>query len=163
MLGNLSATMYSVTLNFQMLIPWLFKIPRILFSILTTAIVIPVAIEAAKSFFINLENFIGVIGYWSAAFIGVVITEHIVFRRLNFSSYTEDENAWDDPSKLPPGVAAIAATILCFGLVIPGMAQIWFTGPIAKTTGDIGFEVALVLCALLYIPFRMCERKVSGR
>ncbi|KAH7117666.1 permease for cytosine/purines, uracil, thiamine, allantoin-domain-containing protein [Dendryphion nanum] len=163
MLGNLSATMYSVTLNFQMLVPWLFRVPRFIFSILITAIVIPIAIEAAKSFFINLENFLGLIGYWSAAFIGIVLVEHLIMRRSDFRSYSEDSAAWDDPKKLPPGYAAIGAAVLCFGLVIPGMSQIWFVGPIAKTTGDIGFEIAFVLSALLYMPFRLLERKVFGR
>ncbi|CAO2648590.1 Nn.00g078570.m01.CDS01 [Neocucurbitaria sp. VM-36] len=163
MLGNLSATMYSVTLNLQMFIPWLFRVPRVLFSIVITGIVIGVAIEAAKSFFLNLENFVGVIGYWSSAFIGIVITEHLLFRRTNFASYTEDESAWDDMRKLPPGIAAIGAAVLCFGLVIPSMGQIWFTGPIAETTGDIGFEIAIVLSALLYMPLRFLEKKVCGR
>ncbi|KAH7355944.1 purine-cytosine permease FCY21 [Pyrenochaeta sp. MPI-SDFR-AT-0127] len=163
MLGNLSATMYSVTLNLQMFIPWLFRVPRVLFSIIITGIVIGVAVEAAKAFFLNLENFIGVIGYWSSAFIGIVLTEHLLFRRAKFASYTEDETAWDDVKKLPPGFAAIAAAVLCFGLVIPCIGQVWFTGPIAKTTGDIGFEVAIVLSALLYIPFRLVEKRTCGR
>ncbi|KAF2016684.1 hypothetical protein BU24DRAFT_492727 [Aaosphaeria arxii CBS 175.79] len=163
MLGNLSATMYSITLNFQMLMPFFFRIPRIVFSILITAIVIPVAIEAAKSFFINLENFLGLIGYWSAAFIGIILVEHLIIRRSNFNAYTEDETAWNDPKKLPPGIAAISAAVLCFGLVIPGMSQIWFVGPIAEKTGDIGFEVAFVLSALLYLPMRLLERKWCRR
>lgn len=155
--------MYSITLNFQMFLPFLFRIPRAIFSIIITAIVIAVAIEAAKSFFVNLENFIGVIGYWSAAFIGVVVVEHIVFRRSSFNAYTEDENAWDDAKKLPLGFAAIGAAVLSFGLIVPGMSQIWFTGPIAEKTGDIGFEFALVISALLYLPLRYLERKMSGR
>ena len=154
MVGNLSATMYSITLNFQMFFPLLFRIPRAVFSIVISGVVIGVAIEAAKSFFVNLENFIGVIGYWSAAFIGIVLVEHIVFRRRNFNSYIEDEDAWDDAKKLPPGFAAISAVILSLGLVIPGMAQIWYTGPIAERTGDIGLEFALVVSALLYVPLR---------
>ncbi|PVH98444.1 hypothetical protein DM02DRAFT_615792 [Periconia macrospinosa] len=163
MVGNLAATMYSITLNFQMFIPWMFRIPRYIFSIVITAIVIGVAIEAAKKFFVNLENFLGLIGYWSAAFIGVVLVDHMFFRGRNFNAYTEDETAWNDSKKLPPGFAAIGAAVLCFALVIPGMNQIWFTGPIARTTGDIGFEVALVLSALLYVPFRFVERKVFER
>jgi purine-cytosine permease-like protein len=159
-LGNLSATMYSITLNFQMLLPWFFRIPRVIFAIVITAIIIPIAIEAAKSFFVNLENFIGIIGYWSAAFIGIVLVEHICFRHASFNTYTNDEDAWDDAKKLPPGFAAIAAGLLSFGLIIPGMAQTWFTGPIAETTGDIGFEVAFVLSALLYCPLRYLERKI---
>jgi len=163
MVGNLSATMYSITLNFQMFFPLLFRIPRAVFSIVISGVVIGVAIEAAKSFFVNLESFIGVIGYWSAAFIGIVLVEHIVFRRRNFNSYIEDEDAWDDAKKLPPGFAAISAVILSLGLVIPGMAQIWYTGPIAERTGDIGLEFALVVSALLYVPLRFIERKMYGR
>ncbi|KAF2711135.1 hypothetical protein K504DRAFT_490058 [Pleomassaria siparia CBS 279.74] len=163
MVGNLSATMYSITLNFQMFLPWLFRIPRVIFSVVITAIVIGVAIQAAKSFFTNLENFIGVIGYWSAAFIGVVVVEHMLFRKRNFNSYTEDEDAWDDAKKLPPGFAAIGAAVLSFALVIPGMSQIWFLGPIAETTGDVGLEFALFFSALFYVPLRFLERKMTGR
>ncbi|KAL6705349.1 hypothetical protein ACN47E_006998 [Coniothyrium glycines] len=162
MLGNLAATMYSITLNLQMLIPWLFRIPRIIFSVVITGIVIGVAVEAAKSFFLNLENFIGVIGYWSSAFIGIVVVEHVLFRNTSFVSYTKDETAWDDTSKLPPGLAAISAFLLSFGLIIPSMGQIWWTGPIAEKTGDIGLEVAMVLSAILYVPLRHVERKKFG-
>lgn len=163
MLGNLAATMYSITLNLQMLVPWLFRVPRVIFSIIITGIVIGVAVEAAKSFFLNLENFIGVIGYWSSAFIGIVITEHVLFRRSSFVAYIKDETAWDDMAKLPPGVAAIGAFLLSFGLIIPSMGQIWFTGPIAETTGDIGLEVALVLSPLLYVPLRLLEKRICAR
>ncbi|KAF2818557.1 hypothetical protein CC86DRAFT_375758 [Ophiobolus disseminans] len=163
MLGNLSATMYSITLNLQMLVPWLFRIPRVVFSIIITGIVIGVAVEAAKSFFINLENFLGVIGYWSAAFIGIVGVEHLVFRRGSFTAYVKDEEAWDDWRKLPLGFAAIGAGVLCLGFLVPGMAQIWYTGPIGEKTGDIGFEVAFAVSALTYVPLRFLERKVCGR
>lgn len=163
MLGNLAATMYSITLNLQMLVPWLFRVPRILFSIVITGTVIGVAVKAADSFFGNLENFLGVIGYWSSAFIGIVTTEHLLFRSRGFAAYTADETAWDDAKKLPPGLAAIGAFILSFGLIIPCMGQIWFTGPIAKTTGDIGLEVALVLSPVLYVPPRYAERRICGR
>jgi NCS1 nucleoside transporter family len=163
MLGNLAATMYSITLNLQMLVPWLFRIPRVVFSMVITAIVIGVAVEAAKSFFVNLENFLGVIGYWSAAFIGIVLVEHLLFRRGSFVPYIKDEEAWDEVTKLPWGVAAISAGISCLGLVVPGMAQTWFTGPIGKKTGDVGFEVAFVVSAVVYVPLRFAERKIAGR
>jgi purine-cytosine permease-like protein len=163
MLGNLSATMYSITLNLQMLVPWLFRIPRVIFSVIITGIVIGVAVEAAKSFFVNLENFLGVIGYWSAAFIGIILVEHLLFRHGSFIAYTKDDEAWDDMQKLPWGIAAVAAGVVCLGLLVPGMSQIWFAGPIGKVTGDIGFEVAFALSALAYVPLRFVERKVCGR
>src|SRR5689334_3345248 len=56
LLGNLAATSYSVTLNLQLLAPFLVKVPRYLFSVVFVVIVIPVAIRAAEDFFVNLEN-----------------------------------------------------------------------------------------------------------
>jgi len=46
--------------------------------------------------------------------------------------------------------------------VIPSMNQAWYTGPIARKTGDIGFEVAMEATALLYIPLRQLEKKWRG-
>jgi purine-cytosine permease-like protein len=161
LLGNVAGTMYAITLNFQTLIPWLVRVPRYLFAIIVTAVVIPVAIRAATDFFLNLENFVALIGYWSAAFVGIVVIEHVVFRKASCASYGHD--AWNDSSRLPSGVAALGAGVLSFALVVPCMAQVWWTGPIAQTTGDIGFEVAFTLSAVLYVPLRYIEKRVLGR
>lgn len=161
MLGNIAATMYSITLNFQMLVPQLVVVPRYVFSVVITAVVIPVSIKAALDFFSSLENFISLIGYWSAAFVAVLITEHLVIRRGRYASYEQD--AWNSAAKLPWGVAALAASVLSFGLVIPSMAQVWWTGPIAESAGDIGFELAIVVTAVLYVPFRLLEKRFAGR
>ncbi|KXJ89299.1 permease for cytosine/purines, uracil, thiamine, allantoin-domain-containing protein [Microdochium bolleyi] len=161
LLGNISATMYAVTLNFQISIPQLVLVPRYIYSVIITAIVIPVAIKAADDFFLSLENFIALIAYWSASFCAVVILEHVVFRRGNYASY--DHDAWNDAKRLPWGVAAIASGALSFALVIPSMSQNWYVGPIAEVTGDLGFEFALVVTGLLYLPLRALEKKVCGR
>lgn len=161
LLGNTGGTMYAITLNFQTLIPGLIKVPRYAFAIVVTVITIPIGIKAKEDFFVNLENFVALIGYWSASFIGIVSVEHLVFRRGRYASY--DHAIWNAASRLPIGAAAIAAGVLCYGLVVPCMAQVWWTGPIAKTTGDIGFELAFVLSSLFYIPLRYLEKKYTGR
>lgn len=161
LLGNTAGTMYAITLNFQTLIPWLLRVPRYVFSIVVTIIVIPVAISAANDFFVNLENFIALIGYWSASFVGIVGVEHVIFRRGVHETY--EHSMWNDGAKLPPGVAALASGVLCFGVVVPCMSQVWFTGPVAETTGDIGFEVAFVVSGLLYVPLRCIEKRYTGR
>lgn len=161
LLGNMSATSYSITLNFQLLVPQLAKVPRYIFAIIITIIVIPVSIRAATNFFDSLENFIALIGYWASAFLGVVLVEHLWFRKGNCESYTLE--AWNDAKQLPLGIAAVSAGVLSFGLVIPSMAQVWWTGPIAEKTGDIGFELAFVASGILYVPLRMLEKKLSGR
>ncbi|KAH7018157.1 permease for cytosine/purines, uracil, thiamine, allantoin-domain-containing protein [Microdochium trichocladiopsis] len=161
LLGNVSATMYAVTLNFQIFVPQLVLVPRYIYSIIITAIVIPIAIKAADDFFLSLENFIALIAYWSASFVAVVILEHVVFRRGDYASY--DHDAWNDAKRLPWGVAALASGVLSFALVVPSMSQNWYVGPIAEVTGDLGFEFALVVTGLLYLPMRALEKKLCGR
>ncbi|KAF2206528.1 hypothetical protein CERZMDRAFT_52979 [Cercospora zeae-maydis SCOH1-5] len=161
LIGNLAATMYAITLNFQLLIPCLVHVPRALFAILITAIVIPVSIKAAKSFFVNLENFIGVIGYWSAAFVAIVVVEHVWLRSSDTTTYSHD--IWNSPKGLPLGAAAITAGLSSLALIVPCMAQVWYTGPIGSRIGDLGFEMAFVVTALVYIILRSMEKRVTGR
>ena len=78
-----------------------------------------------------------------------------------FSGY--DLAVWNTPNKLAPGYAAMSASLLSYAVIIPCMNQVWFTGPIGNVTGDIGFEVALVATAVLYLPLRYLERKVFDR
>ncbi|KAJ3571927.1 hypothetical protein NPX13_g5214 [Xylaria arbuscula] len=156
-IGNLSASMYSISLNFQLLVPFFRHVPRFIFSMVFTVICIPVSVYAAKSFFESLENFIYLIAYWSAAYVAVVAVEHFVFRKANPASYMPEH--WDQPHKLPTGISAILAAGLSFALVVPSASQVWYTGPIAVTTGDIGFEVALILSPILYVPIRWLELK----
>ena len=160
LIGNIAASMYSVSLNFQMLIPSLVNVPRVLFSIITTAIVIPVGIEAANNFFDSLENFLGLISYWPGCFCSVILIEHLWFRKNKVEMY--DQEAWGNGKKLPSGLAALAASLMSLALVVPSMGQLWYTGPIAATTGDIGFEVALGVTAVCYVPFRTLEIKLQG-
>ncbi|KAI9742636.1 MAG: hypothetical protein M1818_003777 [Claussenomyces sp. TS43310] len=159
-IGNIGISMYSISLNIQMLLPILTRVPRPLFSLLTTAILIPVSIAAARNFFNSLENFLGVISYWSASFVAIMLVECCVFRRGDARSY--DPAIWDKGRLLPWGVAALAAGLCSFALVIPCMAEAWYTGPLARTTGDIGFEVAFCLSAVLYVPFRWMEIRLRG-
>ncbi|PPJ56927.1 hypothetical protein CBER1_02229 [Cercospora berteroae] len=161
LIGNLAATMYAITLNFQLLIPYLVHVPRALFAILITAIVIPVSIEAAKSFFVNLENFIGVIGYWSAAFVAIVVAEHVWFRRSDASTYSH--GIWSSAKSLPLGIAAITAGLSSIALIVPCMSQVWYIGPIGARTGDLGFEMAFVVTALVYVVLRSAEKRTVGR
>ena len=72
---------------------------------------------------------------------------------------------YDQPSKLPVGVAALGA--FCCGVVgaVMGMSQVWFIGPIGKLIGDpayggdIGFELAFGFTFVTYCLFRTFEKK----
>ena len=88
------------------------------------------------------------------------MTEHFYFRKGDFALY--DLESWNVPSKLPLGAAALTASALSLALVIPSMDQVWYTGPIARKTGDIGIEMAIVATALLYVPLRYLEKRWKG-
>jgi purine-cytosine permease-like protein len=122
--------------------------------------VVPLAIVGAHKFYDALINFLGIIGYWASAYVAVILIEHLYFRKNDPSRY--NEKSWNVPARLPTGVAAIAAGLICFAVVIPSMDQVWFVGPIAHSTGDIGFEVAFAVTAILYFPFRWLEIRWRG-
>jgi purine-cytosine permease-like protein len=92
--------------------------------------------------------------------VSAIFVEHLYFRGGKLSLY--DTQSWNIPSQLPLGAAALGACALSFALVIPSMSQVWYTGPIARKTGDIGFEVAMAITALLYIPLRHLEKRWRG-
>ena len=80
-----------------------------------------------------------------------------MIRRGDFSTY--NLQYWDDSRRLPTGLAALGACLLSVALIIPSMDQVWFVGPIAHHTGDIGFELAFFTAGLCYIPLRYLELK----
>lgn len=123
--------------------------------------VIPLAIVGSHKFNNTLANFLGLLGYWSGAFAAIMTTEHLVFRRHDPKNYNIE--AWNSPSRLPIGAAALFAGLAAFGIAVICMDQVWFVGPVAKTTGDIGFEVAVVAAGLLYVAARALEVRKQRR
>lgn len=88
------------------------------------------------------------------------MVEHFYFRKANFALY--DLQSWNVSSQLPLGAAALMASALSFAVVVPSMDQVWYEGPIARTTGDIGIEMAMAVTALLYVPLRHLEKRWNG-
>jgi purine-cytosine permease-like protein len=100
----------------------------------------------------------GVIGYWSAAFAAIILCEHFVFRRQDFSMYNIED--WDKPYRLPPGVAAVLSFAGSFGIIVPSMSQAWYVGPIANSgVGDIGILAGFAVSGVLYLILRTIERR----
>ncbi|KAE9963673.1 hypothetical protein BLS_009073, partial [Venturia inaequalis] len=149
LLGNLAGTIYSISIQFQCLLPFFTRVPRWIFSILISAIIIAAAIPISKSLATALENFLALIAYWGAVYVAVVSMEHLVFRK---SAAAYDPAIWNNGAKLPMGLAAVGAIAVPFALIVPCMAVTWYTGPIARRTGDIGFEVGGVLAVVVYVP-----------
>jgi purine-cytosine permease-like protein len=85
-----------------------------------------------------------VLGAWLSIYVAVFLLEHWLFRRGSFANY--DLATYNDPRGLPHGFAAIAAG--CAGAVgaVTGLAQVWWTGPIAGKIGPFGGDVSWLLC-----------------
>ncbi|KAF8804560.1 hypothetical protein BYT27DRAFT_7107291 [Phlegmacium glaucopus] len=161
-LSTLSAcapTIYTFGNSFMAITPLFARVPRYVFTVVSTAILIPLAIIGAKHFYTVLVNILSVIGYWSTIFAAIILTEHFLFRKNNFNSYQIQD--WDKPSKLPIGIAALLSFLGGFGIVIPSMSQVWYIGPIAKAgTGDIGVLTGAVVGAALYVILRALEKRI---
>ncbi|KAK0620379.1 NCS1 nucleoside transporter [Immersiella caudata] len=135
-------------------------VPRFVSIFITLAIMIPCAFKVAEEWEEGLTNFLSVIGYWAGCFDAVTILELVAFRKMDYTTF--DHAIWNVGRKLPLGVAALGASICSMGLVVPGMAAPWYTGPIAKTTGDNEFEMGFAVMALCYLLFRWIEIRVHG-
>jgi purine-cytosine permease-like protein len=100
-----------------------------------------------------------IVGYWSASFAGIVFTEHVVFRHCDFANYNVEH--WDQPQKLPPGLAAFISFFASFALIVPCMAQSFYTGPIARAgTGDVGILVGFCSACVVYWALRPLEARL---
>lgn len=159
-IATTSRDMYSISVDFHVLMPGARHVPRAVWVLVAGCSIIGVAIGAIHAFYEAMTNFIYIIGYWAGSYTSVVVLEWVVFRHRRGDSYAHA--IWDDRSKLTPGWAASLSSLLPWGLIVPCMDQSWYTGPIAKVTGDLGFEVAIVGTALLYVPLRKLEIKWRG-
>lgn len=184
-IANNCPNLYSVGLTAQVLGRWTQRVPRFLWTGVATGVYIAISIPGYVHFEDVLENFMNFIGesmkaqnnkssttlnnsagYWLAIYEGIALVEHFVFRR-GIGGYRPDQ--YDQPSALPPGIAAVAA--FCIGVVgmVMGMSQVWFVGPIAIHVGeppyggDIGFELAFGFAALSYLGFRALEKRYFKR
>ncbi|KIP03401.1 hypothetical protein PHLGIDRAFT_26150 [Phlebiopsis gigantea 11061_1 CR5-6] len=142
-------TMYTFASSFMTIATFFAKIPRWVYVVISEGILIPVAIVGATQFYDTFVDVLSIIGYWSSVFAVIILTEHFVFLKGRFDLY--DSHAWDQPSRLPPGFAALFAFLGAFAVVIPCMSQVWYTGPIADSgTGDIGILVGSGVAFILY-------------
>ncbi|KAK3954629.1 purine-cytosine permease [Pseudoneurospora amorphoporcata] len=141
-IGNIAISMYSISLNLEMLVPGFVRVRcvrglRFVFILVTMAVMIPLAVQAAKEWETTLANFLSIIGYWASCFNAVLTLELVVFRRMDYITF--DHGIWNVGRKLPLGLAAIGASVLSWALV-----------------------AAFVVTGLLYLPSRWLEIKIRG-
>ncbi|KAF8858589.1 hypothetical protein BDZ45DRAFT_673864 [Acephala macrosclerotiorum] len=160
--NNIPGT-YSATLGFQIMGRQLAKLPRWFLSCVCVVVYTACALGGRNHLFDIFENFLALMGYWVTIYLTIVLEEHLIFRRTSGFDWT----AWKDRSKLPIGIAALAAFLIGWAGSIISMYQIWYVGPIAKMVGeygtDLGIWVGVSWAMIVFPPLRWLELKKVGR
>lgn len=163
-LGNNVAVNYSSGLSLQLLGHYFHAVPRFIWSFLNALVIAVLAIAGREHLSTVVSNFVSLLGYWTVSFTFILLIEDQFFRRQEGYNLT----AWDNPHKLPWGVAAVSALLVGYlAGGVTGMSQTWYIGPIAAKFGgyggDVGVYLSGALTILVYFPARWYERKVTSR
>lgn len=186
-IANNAPGSYSMSMNFQMLGNYWSKIPRPVFTILTTVIYAACAIGGRNSLYPIFKNFLPLIGYWIIIWFIIVVEQDLLFYR----GKGYDWSLWNNRQKLPVGVAAGIAFLVGWVGAIVGMVsalhsvhhniinhtwvtslltvpqdQAYYTGPIAKSvTGncELGVWLGAGFTLVTYPPLRMLELRFIQR
>ncbi|KAJ5619867.1 hypothetical protein N7510_003851 [Penicillium lagena] len=156
---------YAGALSAQLFAPPFAKVPRMFWSFLVFIGILLIGIVGRDHLLAVLQNFLSLLGYWNTSFFVILFTEHYYFRRGNLANY--DLDAWDDPSRMPLGLAGLAAFLCGAAGWIVGMVETYYIGALAdmigKSGGDIANELALVFTSISFLPLRALELKYVGR
>lgn len=112
----------------------------------------------------NYENFLLVIAYWIAPWLGVVLVDRWLRRGTAIAAFIPDKAKYRNPAGLIAFVVAAVVSVVLFsnqalfsGLVVTA------TGGVASPIGDLTPLVGFVLAGLLYLVlFRALRPQVGG-
>lgn len=175
-------SIYSSAISCQQFARPFSRVPRFIWTLLCFAVILGLAVGGRQNLNTYLQNFLALLGYWCTQYFVILFSEHYIFRGGKFENY--DLDGWNDPSRLPVGLAAGVA----FGLGIiawvmvrkmlpslvifannleQGMVETWYIGPLGKLIGTYGGDVAneftFVVTAVTYLPLRYLEKRIIGR
>ncbi|KAK8092409.1 uncharacterized protein PG998_014894 [Apiospora kogelbergensis] len=158
-------SIYSAAISCQQISRPFARVPRYAWTLACFAAILGLALGGREQLNAYLQNFLSLLGYWCTSYFVVMFVEHWVYRRGDFANY--DLDAWNDPARLPLGLAALAAFLLGVVAWIMGMVETWYVGPLGRligaSGGDVANEFAFVVTLVTYLPARYLELKIVGR
>ncbi|PLB33298.1 purine-cytosine permease family protein [Aspergillus candidus] len=163
LIANTIAPTYSSGVDFQILGCYAERVPRAIWNTIGVIIYVICALVGREYLSEIFTNFLALMGYWAAIWIAIFLEERFIFRRKSGYNW----NAWNEPSKLPLGIAGFIAFVVGWVGAILCMAQVWYIGPIAGLVGeygaDMGNYIGFTWAGLVYPPLRYIELRVFGR
>lgn len=158
-------SIYSAAIAFQQFAHPCAKVPRFIWTLFCLFLILALALGGREQLNIFLQNFLSFLGYWSTSYFVVLFAEHYVFRKGKFENY--DLEAWNDSTRLPVGLAALAAFLVGVAGWVLGMVESRYVGPVGKLIGtnggDLANELTFIVTLVTYIPARYLELKVFRR
>ena len=184
-MGNVICNIYSSSLSIQLLGKHFIAVPRFVWCTMLSAATFALAYGGRNVLETIINNLLSMLGYWTLAFALILLIEHVWFRP-RIGGY--ELSAWQDPERLPKGLAGTASLLIGIGFSFLGMDQTWvshcprhclcwqrieltmclqYVAPIARQIGvhggDLGDELTLVSVLLSYPLLRALELKYVGR
>ncbi|RMZ88995.1 hypothetical protein DV736_g3788, partial [Chaetothyriales sp. CBS 134916] len=163
-LADVICNIYSSALSIQLLGEHFVATPRYVLCTVLSLVIFALAYGGRHVLESILNNLLPILGYWTLAFAVIIFIEHFVFRP-RLGGY--DLSAWQDPKRLPIGLAGTGSLLIGIGFSFLGMCQTWYIAPIAKPIGkdggDVGDELTLVSVLVSYLILRQFEIKYTGR
>ncbi|KAI1305720.1 permease for cytosine/purines, uracil, thiamine, allantoin-domain-containing protein [Xylaria venustula] len=156
---------YSAAIAFQQLAHPFARVPRFIWTLVCFFLILALALGGRERLNTFLQNFLSFLGYWSTSYFVILFLEHYIFRKGRFENY--DLDAWNDPTRLPVGLAALAAFLVGVAGWVLGMVETWYVGPvgrlIGRNGGDVANELTFIATLLTYLPARYLELKAFRR
>ncbi|KAE8349441.1 permease for cytosine/purines, uracil, thiamine, allantoin-domain-containing protein [Aspergillus coremiiformis] len=163
-LANVIANIYSSALCIQLWGKHFLAVPRFMWCGLLSIVVLVLAWGGRNKLEKIIDNLLSILGYWSLAFGLILAIEHFWFRP-RLGGY--DLSAWQDPQRMPIGLAGTTALLIGIGFSFLGMKQTWYSSPVAKkigaSGGDVGDYLVFASVLVFYPVLRKLEIRFVGR
>lgn len=140
LISNIVAPTYASSVDWQALGRPFEKVPRVVWNTVSVIIYTVCAIAGRANLAEIFTNFLALMGYWVSIWVAIILEEHLIFRKYRGLGWNWE--AWNDPRKLPVGIAALIAFLIGWVGAILCMAQVWYIGPISREIGKYGGDVS---------------------
>lgn len=109
-------------MSIQLLGQHFIAVPRFIWSTILALVIFALAYGGRHVLEEIINNLLSILGYWTLAFAMIMFIEHFYFRQ-RLGGY--DLGAWQDPKRLPVGLAGTTSLLIGIGFSFLGMAQTW--------------------------------------
>lgn len=114
-------SIYSAAISCQQFARPFARVPRFVWTILCFIAILLLGLAGRNQLYEYLQDFLSLLGYWATVFFVIIFTEHMLFRKGKIENY--DLDGWNDPARLPHGIAAFCAFVCGVISFVMGMVS----------------------------------------